>query len=502
MNEWKVTLVTEAQGGNSKCFEELYELYHKKVYAVIKTTVRNSADAEDILQQTFLNAWRKLSTLTDPAAFNTWIQRIAMNECYALLRKKNVAILLDSEEAIDSISEETADEGLIPAVYAEREDLRVRLGKIIDGLSEVQRQTITLFYFNELKVEEIAEIMECSVNTVKTRLFLARKAIRSEIEEQERKSGEKFYGIAGIPLLGLSEVLARQTEDLALSQAASSGILESISSAIAADAIAAAGTAAGAGAAAAVGATGKAGVPLAVKILAGAAAAAVIATSALVIPRLMTSSPGEAETPTPSPVTDVAVQMPDTDTDSTTASEAPAEEDYYDTLSDGQKTVLSQLETALKASDYETAYGIQKGSEFHTLCDAIPEHDGRQSFWYYPNNEISVQVFISDDGGKNMRVFTGSNGSGILYGSRYGGSRFENYVMGITNYSGSVPNGPFTQVILNYTEENAIFHIQRGNLLNGEANGPFYYDVDGELQEYEYDPDWYNSWATWPEKLE
>ena len=104
-------------------------------------TVKNESDAEDILQQAFINAWQSFDRLSDPAAFNTWIQKITLNLCYSLLRKKNIAILLDTEnEPLDF--EDDGSEDFLPAVYAEREDLRVRLGKIIDGLSEVQRQSI------------------------------------------------------------------------------------------------------------------------------------------------------------------------------------------------------------------------------------------------------------------------------------------------------------------------------------------------------------------------
>ena len=77
--EYIITLVRSAQGGDSASFAELYNLYYQKVFAFIRTIVRNSADAEDILQLTFLNAWRNLEQLSDPAAFNTWIQVIARN---------------------------------------------------------------------------------------------------------------------------------------------------------------------------------------------------------------------------------------------------------------------------------------------------------------------------------------------------------------------------------------------------------------------------------------
>ncbi len=126
MTEQQTQLVIEAQKGDIKSFEELLAIYHEKVYALARKT-------------------SKILMLKNP---------------------KN----------------------RLPAVYAERTDLQERLGRIIDGLSDVQRQAIALYYFNELSVDEISDVMECSANTVKTWLFLARKAIRTEIEEQECKS--------------------------------------------------------------------------------------------------------------------------------------------------------------------------------------------------------------------------------------------------------------------------------------------------------------------------
>jgi len=211
MNEREVSLVISAKEGDSKAFEDLYTHYYDKIFALARMTMRNEADCEDILQETFISAWKNLHKLSNPAGFNTWLQKITLNLCYSLLRKKNITILLDSENELENFSEESSDE-LLPAIYAERNDLRVRLGKIIDSLSDVQKQTIVLYYFNEHKVEEIADIMECSVSTVKTRLFLARKTIRSEVEAQEQKSGEKFYGVAGIPLLSFGELFKQHIE--------------------------------------------------------------------------------------------------------------------------------------------------------------------------------------------------------------------------------------------------------------------------------------------------
>ena len=158
MTEQQIKLGTAAQNGDVKSFEELYVIYNGKIYALAKMILKNPNDAEDILQETFISAWRKLATLDSPQTFSVWLQIIARNLCVDQLKRKNIAILLDAEKEIENFDDEESD-ALIPAVYAERADLKERLGRIIDGLSDVQRQVIVLYYFNELTVSEIAAVM-------------------------------------------------------------------------------------------------------------------------------------------------------------------------------------------------------------------------------------------------------------------------------------------------------------------------------------------------------
>ncbi|MFV0485423.1 MAG: RNA polymerase sigma factor [Candidatus Saccharimonadales bacterium] len=503
MNDWDITLVTEAQSGNTKCFEELYELYHKKVFAVIRTTVKNRADAEDILQQTFLAAWRNLKNLSNPAAFNTWIQRIAINQCYELLRKKNIAILLDSENELDNMVDDAPDD-LIPAVYAEREDLRIRLGRILEDLSEVQRQTITFYYFNELKVEEIAEIMECSANTVKTRLFLARKTIKNEIEEQERKTGQKFYGIAGIPMLALSQILAQQVEAASLSTAASNSILGSITSTIASEAAVAAQVAAEAGSmasnatsaasattsATAAGTAAKASIPLATKIIAGVVVAGLIAAGIFILPPLLSTE----EIP-PSVITDESSL--DGHPSENTSEESTPEASFYDSLSDEQRQLLSELEAALRASDYEVAYGIQGSSEFHSLCDEIPDWGG---FRYYPDEETSALVYRGDSGTYEMSLYIGNNGNGSYRLGRYAPDEDILYSLSETNYSGGSANGAFITYFY-FREDNGEILPYRfeGDLVDGIAQEPVNVYKEGEPFGNSR-PESHSWWPQWPEE--
>jgi len=224
-----------------------------------------------------------------------------------------MTILLDAESDIADFEDDTPDNNLLPEVYAERDDLRVRLGKIIDGLSEVQKQTVILYYFNELKVEEVAYVMECNVGTVKSRLFLARNSIRSEIEEEERKSGQEFYGIAGIPMLPFGKLLAQQLEIQTISPSISASILSSISetlsqgamgtaqaASVAGASTSAVSTTAATGGAGISGATGTAVVAgavkavstaLIIKIAAGIVAAAVVVTGIVLLTNQSSNTP-------------------------------------------------------------------------------------------------------------------------------------------------------------------------------------------------------------------
>ena len=232
-------LVIAAQGGDSESFAKLYKLYHQKVFALAKTTVKSDADAEDVLQTTFIKAWNHLDRLKDTSAFSTWIQRITLNQCYSLLRKQHATIPIDNDDE-DSEPIQIESDLMLPEVYAEQNDLKKRLGKIIDELSDVQKQTITLYYFDGLPVENIAWIMDCSVNTVKSRLFLARKSIKTEIEEQERKSGQPFYGIVGLATIPFGQFFVAHVKASSLSQTAASALLKAIAGKISQSASAAA----------------------------------------------------------------------------------------------------------------------------------------------------------------------------------------------------------------------------------------------------------------------
>ncbi len=196
MNQ-EIESVIRAKNGDADALNLLLDNNISYIYAIAFALLKNREDAEDAVQKTMITVWQSIKTLENPEAFKSWLYRIAHTRSLNILQaKKNERIILDDDIGDMPQLEDTESELMLPQAYAERDDLRDRLNRIIDGLSAVQRETIVLYYFNDRSVREIAEIMDCSENTVKSRLYLARNSIRTEIEEQERKSGEKFYGVA------------------------------------------------------------------------------------------------------------------------------------------------------------------------------------------------------------------------------------------------------------------------------------------------------------------
>ena len=319
ISQQELTLIHSAKNGDEQSFAQLYNIYYQKIYALALTTTKNPTDAEDVLQITFLKAWQNISGLQNVEAFNTWIQRIAINESNTLLGKRKPNISLDNDEDDNPVPELESDL-MLPEAYAEQEDLSARLRTIIFNLSDVQRQTIMLFYFDSLTIPEIAEVMDCSENTVKSRLFLARKAIKTEIEEQERKTGTRFFGIVGIPLLPFGNIFVNQVRKNTISPARAMQIFSNIQKATGI-------TVASAGAAVGMSAATKA----LIGVLAGVATIGVV-TAGVLTTQLISDSNAETEPVTTAIVQTEAINPTDENVTEPTT-EVATEPDYTEVFS-------------------------------------------------------------------------------------------------------------------------------------------------------------------------
>jgi RNA polymerase sigma-70 factor (ECF subfamily) len=173
-------LVSRAQASDKEAFEELVRRHQQRVFAVAARILRNHQDAEDIAQQVFVKAYFSLKRFDQRAAFSTWLFKITVNECWDLLRKKKVRPLLYesdlSEEQArhfgESLESETAGPDITMRLAA-----RQRVEQLLEGLDPRDRLMLILKEVQGFAVEEIAEVMDLNTNTVKVRLFRARRRI-------------------------------------------------------------------------------------------------------------------------------------------------------------------------------------------------------------------------------------------------------------------------------------------------------------------------------------
>ena len=202
-------LVLQAGQGDRAAFGELYEETGRSVYFNCLKLLGNAQQAEDITQDTFMKALEKLDSLKEPENFSAWVNRIAINNCKMYFRKNPRTAEEESEKIID----DTPDSELIPDDYADSEEKRRIIMNIIDTtLTDEQRQTIVLYYFDMMSVAEIAEIMDCSVGTVTSRLSAARKKIREAVLIYEKKNNDRLHAVMPV----LSKIFMQECQHLKL----------------------------------------------------------------------------------------------------------------------------------------------------------------------------------------------------------------------------------------------------------------------------------------------
>ena len=204
MEKMQSGMLDAMRKGDPVGYEQLYDRYSKRIYAMTYGMLQNHTDAEDAVQNTFIHVYEKLYTLKDYNSFDSWLEKIAYNEALLLIRKrKKMTLFNDDLEA--KITDQIQDELMLPEEIAERRDTAEKIRSIIAELPEAQRQTLVLFYYNNLKIKQIAEVMNCGENTVKSRLYYARRSIGKAVDDLEKR-GEKLHSGAVLPF---GELFAR-----------------------------------------------------------------------------------------------------------------------------------------------------------------------------------------------------------------------------------------------------------------------------------------------------
>jgi RNA polymerase sigma-70 factor (ECF subfamily) len=184
------TLVTkrikQVLKGDQNAFGEIVEIYKDKVYQICFRMLGNRHEAEDIAQEAFLRAYVNISSFNQERKFPTWLYRIATNLCIDRIRKKKPDYYLDAEifgtDGLDMYSQIAAS-GKTPESEVEGMELHETVQKEISALPEKYRSVIILKYLEDLSLNEISEILNMPLGTVKTRIHRGREALRKQLRK-------------------------------------------------------------------------------------------------------------------------------------------------------------------------------------------------------------------------------------------------------------------------------------------------------------------------------
>ena len=177
-------LVARSQGGDLDSFNQLVLRWERPIYALAYRVIGREEDARDVAQETFLRAFRALKGFKGQAKFSSWLYRITLNLCRDWIRRERRTPVVQPPEGVDVIElagESTPSESIEDLVS--RHELGRAVGKAMSQLPEEQRTAIILKEYHGLTFQEIADLLDCPLSTVKTRLYQGLTVLRKQLRE-------------------------------------------------------------------------------------------------------------------------------------------------------------------------------------------------------------------------------------------------------------------------------------------------------------------------------
>jgi RNA polymerase sigma-70 factor (ECF subfamily) len=189
-------LVERAQQGDKRAFELLVNKYHRKLGRLLSRMVRDATEVEDITQETFIKAYRALPGFRGESAFYTWLYRIGVNTAknYLVARKKQpVSSDVQAEDAENYEEGDLLRDISTPDAELQTKQIAQAVNEAVEALPEELRAAITLREIEGMSYEDIAQMMECPIGTVRSRIFRAREAIATKLRPMLGTSQDKRW---------------------------------------------------------------------------------------------------------------------------------------------------------------------------------------------------------------------------------------------------------------------------------------------------------------------
>lgn len=213
-------LVEKLKRQDDSAFSKLYESTYQRIYFLCFSILKNEEDAKDAVQDTYVKILANISSLQNDKLFMAWANKIAYNICMSMLTKPQPTLVDD--DFLSSFVD--INENNDPYHALERSQKVIALSSLINDLDPILRSTLIFKYFDNLKIKQIAEIMDCPEGTVKSRLNTAKKLLKSAIK-QERKGGILISGFTFLPLRAAITFSASQVP---MASEASNAVFEGI----------------------------------------------------------------------------------------------------------------------------------------------------------------------------------------------------------------------------------------------------------------------------------
>jgi RNA polymerase sigma-70 factor (ECF subfamily) len=187
-SDW--VIVQRVQAGDVASFDQLILKYRERVYAMVYNMTSNREDAADLTQDAFIKAFQSINRFQGQSSFFTWLYRIAVNSSLTHLRKNKLRTFFSFDKVHEDAGVTEVINRLTDKKDVERDvfvhELQEKLNEAMQKLSIPHRTVVTLFEIDGLSHEEIAEVMNCSVGTVRSRLHYAKQLLQAELQSYVR----------------------------------------------------------------------------------------------------------------------------------------------------------------------------------------------------------------------------------------------------------------------------------------------------------------------------
>jgi RNA polymerase sigma-70 factor, ECF subfamily len=200
MRQEEASIVAELKAGSEDAYSWLIAQYHQPIYSLVYRIVDDPADAPDTVQEVFLKVFKGINRFNGESSLKTWIYRIALHEASNRRRwwfrhkgrEQSIEPKDDVETSMGSARDTLVDSGASPLECAMRGELRAKVEEVLKELQEPYRTTVILRDIEELSYEQIAEVMEVSLGTVKSRLVRGRDALKKRLTKHLRELGPEY----------------------------------------------------------------------------------------------------------------------------------------------------------------------------------------------------------------------------------------------------------------------------------------------------------------------